>query len=239
MLPRDDEDFSTLQPSDHRAEPAAGPAIRKAEPAPPRPPAAIAEPPVLSILSVEPVAEICSRFKLSDRAKKILPSKSAPLQFLDVLVRSELFEDATRFLAQALPQREAVGWAYLCARHAHGSQLAAQAETALAAAADWLLDSSEASRLVAQKAALKAGLGTPAGRVCAAAFLSGLDHDLPAPLRKPSKNYTAVGVTATVLCSAVWGETAKNSERFGRFLTEGRLVAGGARPWEKGFSGNS
>lgn len=253
----DDEDFSTLDPSVAPREPEIRPSKPKPEPprpttpqqtAPPpmtpppmvqppmvQPPmAAPRTPPVASILATSPLPEICRRFKLSEGARQALAGQRDGLSFLDALVRRELFEDAVRFLAHALPRQAAVGWAYLCARQAHASQPAPQDDEALTAAVAWLASPGESARLAAHKASDKAKLATPAGRVCAAIFLSGPDHSLPDALRRPGDGSAAVGVVWAVLGCASWGDPGKKAERFRRILAEGQNVARNARPWESG-----
>lgn len=232
MCPKDDEDFSTLQPDDIPPPTSASPPAR--QPTPVRPKVVPEEPKVVSILSSESTQEICSRIPLSDRARQSIDLYRVPIQCFDHLVRLELFEDATRLLAHALPRREAIGWALVCSRQAHGRQPTHSVEAALSSSADWLLNPGETRRLAAMKSAEAAGLETPAGRVCAAVFLSFPDFGLPMPHRMPSKNYAAIGVAAAVLCSATWGNAATKSEWFGRLLAYGRTVAVGARPWESG-----
>jgi hypothetical protein len=235
MLPRDDEDFSTLHSSEFEPEPI--PVLQRSpppNPPPPKPPPP--KPPEVTILSMEPLAAICSRIQLSDRAQQAATTRATPLEFFDSLVRIELFEDATRFLAHALPQCEAVGWAYFCARQVHSAPAAAPIEAALAAARAWVRNPENDERLAAGKAAEKAGLQTPAGRVAAAAFLSGPNYDLPIALRKVRKNTTAIGVSAAVLAAAVWNDAEKKTGRFVRFLAEGRRIACGARPLDDAAS---
>lgn len=230
MVPMDNEDFSTLHPSETPPPPV--------RPLPPKPapvklPPAPTKPVENSILSSEPLVA-GSRIKLSERAQQVPTPRTGPLEFLDTLIRLELFEDATRYLAHALPPFEAIGWAYLCACQVHPRSADSAAEDALAAAADWMTDPAESSRIAAMKAAEIAGLETPAGRTCAAVFLTGPDGDLPISIRKLPNNSAAIGVSAAVLCAAVWGDAAKRTDRFRRFLTQGRQVACGARLWEEG-----
>lgn len=226
MMPRDDENFSTLLPSEltPAPTPVQKPAAAKPKPPPPKSPE-------VTILSSDSVAEICSRISLNDRAKQAATMRS-PLEFFDALVRLELFEDAIRVLAHTLPLRQAIGWACLSARQAHPSPAAAPIEAALAAVGEWVRNPSDEQRLTAGKAAEKAGLQTPAGRACVAVFLAGTGHDLPEPLRKRFKNMPAIGVTAALFAAAVWQGAEKKNDQFAWLLAEGRKIACGARPWE-------
>ena len=50
-------------------------------------------------------------FDLDDAAKALLDDKQTPRQFLQLLGKQQLYSDAVRFLAHALPKREAIWWA--------------------------------------------------------------------------------------------------------------------------------
>ncbi|MEJ7639474.1 MAG: hypothetical protein WKF75_16235 [Singulisphaera sp.] len=71
-------------------------------------------------VSAESAVEVCGRFAPGEAAKGLLREDQTPRQFLDVLIENGEFPDAVRFLAYALPKREAVWWACLCARTASG-----------------------------------------------------------------------------------------------------------------------
>jgi hypothetical protein len=62
--------------------------------------------------------EICALFSLSEPAAGILDPAMTPSSFVERLCEAELHIDAIRFLAHALPEREAVWWACLAAREA-------------------------------------------------------------------------------------------------------------------------
>src|SRR2546423_1326844 len=63
-----------------------------------------------------PAAEVAAAVSLSDNARALLPPALTARQFLDALAAAPLPDDAIRFLAAALPKREAVWWGVLCAR---------------------------------------------------------------------------------------------------------------------------
>src|SRR5207253_4538771 len=75
----------------------------------------------LAKVTAKTAAEVCKHFPLGDDAKKLLRDTLTPKQFLDLLLEKQQFPDAARFLAHALPKREAVWWACLGARQAYGS----------------------------------------------------------------------------------------------------------------------
>src|SRR5438046_304105 len=110
-------------------------------------------------------AEVCDRAALPAEARaRVRPGQTAG-QFLADLAASADFPWGTRFLAAALPKREAVWWACLCVRQSPAAA-GAPAEAALRAAERWAGDPTDENRRSAFAAAEAAGLATAAG--CAA-----------------------------------------------------------------------
>src|ERR671916_119514 len=88
-------------------------------------------------VSAKKATEVCARFAPGEAALGLLAEDQTPRQFLDALVENGEFHDAVRFLAYALPKREAVWWACLCARAASGANPPASILAALNAAKAW------------------------------------------------------------------------------------------------------
>src|SRR5260221_9912957 len=127
----------------------------------------------LAKVTAKTAAEVCKHFPLGEEAKKLLGDSQTPVQFLNTLMEKQQFPDAVRFLAHALPKREAVWWACLCARQAHGPNPPAPLGPALQAAEKWTSDPSEDNRRAAHTAAEAGAMGSPAGFAPRAAFFSG------------------------------------------------------------------
>ncbi len=182
-------------------------------------------------VSAERAAEVCGRFAPGEVAKGFLREDQTPRQFLDVLIENGEFHDAVRFLAYALPKREAVWWACLCARTASGANPPASILAALNAAEAWASDPSEENRRAAMPVAEVVGFATPAGCAAISAFWSGGSLG-PAnlPVIPPDESLTAHGVSGSVILSAVMVEPEKAPEKFRVFLSQGIGVAEGVRP---------
>ncbi len=182
-------------------------------------------------VSAERAAEVCARFAPGEVAMGLLGGDQTPRQFLDVLIENGEFHDAVRFLAYALPKREAVWWACLCARNASGANPPASILAALNAAEAWASDPSEENRRAAMPVAEAVGFATPAGCVAVSAFWSGGSLG-PAnlPIIPPDETLTAHGVSGSVILSAVMVEPEKAPEKFRVFLSQGIGVAEGIRP---------
>jgi hypothetical protein len=176
--------------------------------------------------------EVCQQFTPGEAARALLRDDLLPGQYLDRLVAGHQFPDAVRFLAVALPKREAVWWACLCARQAHGSNSPATVLSALQAAETWAANPSEDHRRAAFVAAEAAGLGTPAGCAAVAAFWSGGSLGPPhVATIAPPEHLTARGVAGAVQLAAVCAEPERAPEKYRRFLALGKDVADGANRW--------
>jgi hypothetical protein len=185
-----------------------------------------------SRVSAATAAEVCRRFRLGPVAAPLLRDDQTPGQFLDLLVERQLFKDATSFLAYALPNREAVWWAILCAREVVGAAPPEPAEAALRAAEAWVQDPSEENRRAARATGKAAGSSSPAGQAAAAAFQSGGSVGAPdGPEMLPREYATARAVVFAVTFAASQAPRDKAPERLQSFLARGVEVATGVNRW--------
>src|SRR5687768_947309 len=106
-----------------------------------------------TIAAAPTAAEVCTHYTLGEEAKKLLRSDLTAVQYLDLLLAGQQHLDAVRFLAHALPKREAVWWACLCARQVCGAEAPAPMTAALGAAEKWVAEPSEDHRRAALPAA--------------------------------------------------------------------------------------
>ena len=149
-------------------------------------------------------ADLAKPLPLSDAARALLAPAHTPRQFFDALAaHPPLAEDAIRFLAVALPKREAVGWGLACVRAAT-PRPSPEAARALAKVEGWVKEPSEANRRACEAAAAAAGVGTAPGCLAGAAFWSGGSLSAPhLPPVPPRDDLTAAAVTAAILLAAV------------------------------------
>jgi hypothetical protein len=186
----------------------------------------------LARVSAATASEVCNRFAPGEAARELLREEMTPRPYLDLLIAKEEFPDATRFLAHALAKREAVWWAYLCARKVAGEDPPAPIFAALRAAEAWVAEPSEENRREALPAAEAAGYGTPAGCAAAAAFWSGGSLAPPnLPAIPPAEHLSAHGAACAVMLAAVASEPEKAPEKSRAFLRLGVEIAEGAHPW--------
>ena len=186
------------------------------------------------MFTAQTAAAIGRGLQLEDAAQALLREQQTPRQYLDALTDAGHFPDAVRFLAAALPKREAVWWACQCARAARGNALAEPAAAALAAAEKWVADPSDANRRAAFTTAEPAGIGTPEGAAAVAAFFSGGSLAPPnLPAVAPGEHLTASSVAGAVLLTAVLTEPEKAAEKYRRFLSLGLDVNEGVNRWKE------
>jgi hypothetical protein len=156
-----------------------------------------------------------------------------PLDYVALLMEKALFADAVRFLAHALPKREAVWWAWVCARRAAGENPLPKIKAALEATEKWIAQPSEENRRSAMAAAQKAELGTPAGCAGLAAFFSGGSLSPPeAPVVPPGEYLPAKAVSGAVIFAAVAQEPERAPEKFRSFVAQGVEVTNRVKLWE-------
>jgi hypothetical protein len=169
--------------------------------------------------------DLCERAKLKEDAKALLKDELTPQQFLELLIGKELFLDAIRFLAFALPKREAVGWGCLCVRHSLGTQDASKISEAHVAVERWVSNPDEENRRAAKIAADKEGLESPSACLALAAFFSG-GSIAPANLAPvaPADHITPQVVAGAIIVSAVKNQPEKAPEKFRIFLQKGMAL---------------
>ena len=181
----------------------------------------------LKKINAKTAAEVCGRYEQAAEILPLLSEGMSPKAFLDKLVEEDLLQEANCFLAHALPKREAVWWACLCARDATADgdetskNLVTLAET-------WVRKPTDENRRSAMTAAEEAGFDSPASWAAAAAFWSGeslAPPDLP-PVA-PSDELTGTAVAAAGLLAAYSGDPLMAPEQFRRFLDKGIDVAEG------------
>ncbi|HTL94052.1 MAG TPA: hypothetical protein VL157_00810 [Gemmatimonadaceae bacterium] len=178
------------------------------------------------------MAEFIDLAGLGDDAKAALAPAHGPRQYVQALLDQKLYPDAVRFLAHALPKREGIWWAWVCARRASSDAPAPLEMTALDATEKWITQPTDENRRAAMRAAEAAGLATPAGCTALAAFVSGGSlgpaNTPPVP---PGEFLTAKAITGAVVSAAVGGDAAKAPERYQGFIAQGLDVVNRLQLW--------
>lgn len=182
----------------------------------------------LSKVAAGTAAEICRQVQLGDEAQALLSDGMTPAEFLDLLTKQGHDADAARFLAHALPKREAVWWACLCARASLATDAKPALLDALKAAEAWVYKPVEENRRAAMARAEAVGFESPASWAAVAAFWSGGSMAPPdAPAVPPGEALTGVAVAGAVILAAVQTEPERAAERYRLFLAQGIDIANG------------
>jgi hypothetical protein len=149
----------------------------------------------------------------------------------DALARLEaggFLIEATRLVAHALPKREAVWWACMCAAHTAPPDLSVADRDAREAAEIWVRQQTDKTRRAAWERAQASGFQTPEAWTAVAAFWSG-DSMSPAgqPAVPPAPHFTGNAAAGAVALAAVRGDVSRREARLRRFLESARNIAAG------------
>jgi hypothetical protein len=184
--------------------------------------------PIPKVVAISSVAE------LGEDAMAMLKPEMQPAEFVSALSQKKLYADAIRFIAHALPKREAVWWAWVSAKRAAGPEPAPKIKASLQATERWISDPKEENRRAAMASAQAADLGTPAGCAGLAAFFSGGSLGPPqAPPVPPGEFLTAKAVAGAVIFSAVATEPERAPEKFQAAIGQGLDVTSRIKLWEQ------
>ena len=167
---------------------------------------------------------------LADPAKLAATTAETPRALVATLTEQGMHADAVRLLAHLLPKREAVWWAWSCAKAAVGPTPTPEVTAALAAIERWITEPSDEHRRAAMDAANVADLATPAGLAGLAVFFSGGSVAPPeAPVTPPGPFLAAKAVSGAVILATVAGGGSASWHR--AFLDLGVRVGQNAGLW--------
>jgi hypothetical protein len=177
-------------------------------------------------------AELLTDLDIEEPARSLLRNGATPPQFLQALVEKSMTDDAVKFLARALPKREAIWWGCQCAKAVVDNTASPEEQAALRAAEKWTQDPSDDNRRAAMTAA-NASAGGPGKFVACAVFFSG-GSLAPAncPVVVPPENVTGKFVAGAVVLASVMREPQKKAEKITKFVTQGVEIGNGRGLWK-------
>jgi len=171
-----------------------------------------------------PLAPLLPRLELDAEGQAVLADAADVPQAITQLIEADRLHDALRLIAHALPKREAVWWACMCARLK--PEPAAQA--ALDAAEHWVRRPEEATRRAAMAAAEAGAFRHAEHWAAVAAFWSGGSISPEGqPAVEPADNLTGVAVASAIILAAMRQSPERAPARMQQFLTSARDIAGG------------
>jgi hypothetical protein len=179
-------------------------------------------------------AEWAKVAKLGDDARQLAGSAPDARSLVEALAGDGHPEDAVRLLAHLLPRREAVLWAWSCARRSAPADADPALTACLGATEKWIAQPTDDHRRAAMTAAQDARVGTPAGAAGLAAFLTG-ESLAPAgyPAVPPAEFLAAQAVAASVMLSAVSGAPRDTQAKYRDYLVRGFELAQRIQLWER------
>lgn len=178
-------------------------------------------------------AELCQTFELTAQAKAILKPDDLPKPFLERLIGAKLYTDAVQVTAHALPRREVIWWACVCARKAYGSTPPPKHAAALDAAEAWVSQPTDEKRRAAFKLAEAAEFGNPAGLIGMAVFFSSGSIGPPGQTElAPPPQVCPHAIANAVILSAVLGDAKQAAARYPQFFELAFEVANGKNRWK-------
>lgn len=188
----------------------------------------VPDPLALTRVPAKTAAEIAVQADLGKPALALLAADQTPRQFVEALLRAELFSDAIRVLAFGLPRREGVWWAGLFVLWAGAGRLHVADVSALRAVAQWVDEPNEEYR---QEAAC-AATDTPAGRVARAVARTGGSLRLPSlPAKPPGPDLPPKTVVSAITLALLQGEAKTLRQRQRQAVALGLHIARGHYLW--------
>ena len=182
----------------------------------------------LKKISAKTASEVCADITLDEEALALLSDTAAPSEFLGQLIEAKHYQDAIRFLARALPGREAAWWACLSARNGVGDQTPATEITLLELAEQWVFKPIDENRHTVHDATDTVESGTPVYWAGMAVFWSGgsmVNPDLPVVLVQP--NMCSMAVSGGVILAGLRDDIDDSDQLYQLFLKQGVAIANG------------
>lgn len=178
-----------------------------------------------------PLAQLLPRLDLSAEAARAVAGLQTAAQGVERLEATGFHSEAVRLTAHALPKREAVWWACMCALAVPDAALPPPDATARDAAEAWVRKPADESlRWAAWEAAQKTAFQSPEAWAATGAFWSsGSLSPQGQPVVPPAEHLTGVAVNGAVILASVRGRAELADQRLVRFLVAARdIAAGGA-----------
>lgn len=165
--------------------------------------------------------------KLGSAAGLVAQAADVP-EALAALIAADCYAEAARVAAYALPQREAVWWACMCADHTVPTDLPAADRRARSLAEEWVRMPDESTRYAAMEWATRAGMRSPEAWAAVGAFFGGPSLSQPGlPAVPPEAHLTGRIVSDAIILASLRGDSARKDHRLLEFLTSANDISAG------------
>jgi hypothetical protein len=176
-----------------------------------------------------PLAPLLPRLELGPDATAAVAGAQTAAEGIDRLEAAGFGIEAARLASHALPKREAVWWACMCADAVPCARPADGDVAARLAAEAWVREPGDDSvRRAAWDAALKTDFKSPEAWAAVGAFWSGGSMSPQGqPAVPPGEHLTGVAISGAVTLASVRGRPERAAERLQRFIRSAKDIAGG------------
>lgn len=175
------------------------------------------------------LAPLLPRLELQAPVLAMMEGAATAAEGLDRLEAAGLLNDALRLVAHALPKREAVWWACMCADAVPDAALSPADAAARTAAEQWVRKpADDGLRRAAWDCVQKTAFGTPEAWAAVGAYWSGGSMAPEGqPAVPPGDHLTGVAIGGAVVLAAVRNRPERAPARMTRFLASARDIANG------------
>ncbi len=183
----------------------------------------------LSKITEKLAANITKNIELSEQALNLLEETDTPAIYFNKILDKQLFTDSIIFLANALPKREAVWWACVCAKECIVDTSPAHDIKAIELAEAWVYKSVQKVCDRTYPAAEATEFTSPAGWAAIAAFWSG-ENISPSKeaVIPPTPDLTGKAVNGAILLASTKEQNPDDIEKnYQSFIAKGVDIANG------------
>lgn len=175
-------------------------------------------------------SEVSKHADLEKSTLSLLTPELSTEEFVRLLLEKKLYKEVINILAQALPPREAVYWASLCAKDQLEKTPSEEDEKAIKAAERWMYKPNDEDRYINQTFAEKLEYSTSAAWVSNAIFWSG-GSILPPnePKVEPAEGLFGKAISGAVKLASVDDDPVKMEKLQKKFVARGIDVAQGGK----------
>jgi hypothetical protein len=179
-------------------------------------------------LSAAQLSDVLQRCDVPPEAQEAIAGMQDIAVIIQALAHAGFAIEATRVFAHALPKREAVWWACMCATHTSPADIAERDRKARELSEAWVRQQSDEIRRAAMEEAKRAGFQSPEAWAAVAAFWSGDSlTPLSTPPVAPPAHLTGVAVAGAVALASVRGAPNRQKQRLALFLQSAHDIAAG------------